>query len=172
MKKVLAILMALTVCGAVAYSVSAEDAESVEATTVVTEASAANSAAQVIGALTNDPNAQAIAEKIKDALATGQTSGDISALLGTLGQYVNGMGYDVSDLQDAGALNEVILGFLDDAGINSEELDKAIAGSTIAEKVLGIYYKPEAETTTTTATTATDPTPTTAPYSNPDTGAF
>lgn len=166
MKKLLAILMALSVCGAVAYSVSAEDANSVEETTVVVEETEANKVADTLDALANDPNAQAIAEKIKDAIATGKTKDDVSALLGSLGQYVNGKGFDVSDLQDAGALNEVILGFLDDAGINSEELDKAIAGSTIAEKVLGIYYKPEEKTTT--PDTPEEPTE----YSNPDTGSF
>lgn len=170
MKKLLAILMALTVCGAVAYSACAEETADLGEAPAVTETTT-ESASDMIRELANDPNAVALAEKIDNALKNGATKDDITALLGTLGEYVNGKGFEVADLQDGGAFNEVLLGFLDDAGINTEELDKAIADSTIAKKALELYYKPtEAETTT---VPSTEPEPTTEPtYSNPDTGAF
>ena len=91
------------------------------------------------------------AEAIVEAIQTGSTSDDIVSLLGALENYVNGAGFEVSDLEDTGAIRDVMDKFLEDAGVDSEELNQAISESTIANAVLGIYYSapevPEEPTT-------------------------
>ena len=64
----------------------------------------------------------------------------IAMNLPSLEKYVNGAGFEVSDLQDTGAIRDVLDAFLEDAGVDSEALNQAISESTIANAVLGIYY--------------------------------
>ncbi|MEE1066657.1 MAG: hypothetical protein UH249_11055 [Acutalibacteraceae bacterium] len=138
MKKFLAVLLSVVLCATVAYSVCAEEVAPEEDVVVVeTEA---NPVADLADSLANDTVAQEKAEEIVEAIKTGSTSDDIVSLLGALEQYVNGAGFEVSDLQDAGAVRDVIDSFLEDAGVDSEELNQAISESTVANAVLGIYY--------------------------------
>ncbi len=148
MKKFLAILLSVVLCATVAYSVCAEEVAPAEDVSVVSTEET-NPIADFANQLANDEKAQDKAEELVEAIKTGSTSDDIVSLLGALEKYVNGAGFDVSDLKDTGAIRDVLDTFLEDAGVNSEELNQAISESTIANAVLGIYYSaPEAETTT------------------------
>lgn len=147
MKKFLAILLSVVLCATVAYSVCAEEVAPADDVAVVSTEET-NPVADLADQLANDTEAQEKAEEIVDAIKTGSTSDDIVSLLGALEKYINGAGYETSDLEDAGAVRDVIDAFLEDAGVNVEELNEAIAESTIANAVLGIYYAaPEEETT-------------------------
>lgn len=147
MKKFLAILLSAVLCATVAYSVCAEEVAPDDVAVVTTEET--NPVADFADQLANDTVAQEKAEEIVDAIKTGSTSDDIVSLLGALEQYINGAGFEVSDLQDAGAVRDVVDAFLEDAGVNADELNEAISESTIANAVLGIYYSaPEVEETT------------------------
>lgn len=137
MKKFLAILLSVVLCATVAYSVCAEEVAPTEDVVVAAES---NAIADFADQLANDAVAQERAEEIVEAIQNGSTSDDIVSLLGALEQYINGAGFEVSDLQDTGAIRDVVDSFLEDAGIDSEELNQAISESTIANAVLGIYY--------------------------------
>lgn len=137
MKKFLAILLSVVLCATVAYSVCAEEVAPTEDVVVAAESNAISDFADQ---LANDTVAQERAEEIVEAIQNGSTSDDIVSLLGSLEQYINGAGFEVSDLQDTGAIRDVVDSFLEDAGVNSEELNQAISESTIANAVLGIYY--------------------------------
>lgn len=137
MKKFLAILLSVVLCATVAYSVCAEEVAPTEDVVVAAESNAISDFADQ---LANDTVAQERAEEIVEAIQNGSTSNDIVSLLGSLEQYINGAGFEVSDLQDTGAIRDVVDSFLEDAGVNSEELNQAISESTIANAVLGIYY--------------------------------
>lgn len=139
MKKFLAVLLSVVLCATVAYSVCAEEAAPAEDVVVVDETET-NAVADLADSLANDEFAQEKAEEIVDAIKTGSTSDDIVSLLGALEQYVNGAGFEVADLKDTGAVRDVIDAFLEDAGVDSEELNQAISESTVANAVLGIYY--------------------------------
>ena len=139
MKKFLAVLLSVVLCATVAYSVCAEEVAPAEDVVVVDETET-NAVADLADSLANDEFAQEKAEEIVDAIKTGSTSDDIVSLLGALEQYVNGAGFEVADLKDTGAIRDVIDSFLEDAGVNSEELNQAISESAIADAVLGIYY--------------------------------
>ncbi len=152
MKKFLAILLASALCATVAFAVCAEEVAPADDVAVVSTEET-NPVADFADQLANDEEAQAKAEELVDAIKTGSTSDDIVSLLGALEKYVNGAGFEVSDLEDTGAIRDVIDTFLEDSGINTEELNEAIAESTIANAVLGIYYSaPEAEEETTVTT--------------------
>lgn len=141
MKKIFAVLLAVVMCATVAYSVCAEEVAPSEDVAVVETAPVADLA----DAIAQDDVAMEKAEAIVEAIQTGSTSDDIVSLLGALEQYVNGAGFEVSDLKDTGAIRDVMDKFLEDAGVDSEELNEAISNSTIANAVLGIYYSaPEA----------------------------
>lgn len=146
MKKFLAILLSAVLCATVAYSVCAEEVAPEDAAVVTTEES--NPVADFADQLANDAEAQEKAEEIVEAIKTGSSSDDIVSLLGALEKYINGAGFEVSDLQDAGAVRDVVDAFLEDAGVNADELNEAISESTIANAVLGIYYAAPEETTT------------------------
>lgn len=137
MKKFLAILLSVVLCATVAYSVCAEEVAPTEDVVVAAESNAISDFADQ---LANDTVAQERAEEIVEAIQNGSTSNDIVSLLGSLEQYINGAGFEVSDLQDTGAIRDVVDSFLEDAGVNSEELNQAISESTIANAVLGVYY--------------------------------
>lgn len=139
MKKFLAVLLSVVLCATVAYSVCAEEVAPAEDVVVVAEEEA-SPVEDLAGQLANDEVALEKAEEIVEAIATGSTSDDIVSLLGALEQYINGAGFEVSDLKDTGAVRDVIDSFLEDAGVNSEELNNAISESTVANAVLGIYY--------------------------------
>lgn len=139
MKKFLAVLLSVVLCATVAYSVCAEEVAPAEDVVVVAE-NEASPVLDLADQLANDEVAMEKAEEIVEAIATGSTSDDIVSLLGALEQYVNGAGFEVSDLKDTGAIRDVIDSFLEDAGVNSEELNNAISESTIANAVLGVYY--------------------------------
>ena len=147
MKKIFAVLLAVVMCATVAYSVCAEEVAPSEDVAVVETAPVADLA----DAIAQDDVAMEKAEAIVEAIQTGSTSDDIVSLLGALEQYVNGAGFEVSDLKDTGAIRDVMDKFLEDAGVDSEELNQAISESTIANAVLGIYYSapevPEEPTT-------------------------
>lgn len=144
MKKILAVLLAVVMCATVAYSVCAEEVALSE-DVVVAETSPVD---EFVGEITNDEVAMEKAEAIVEAIQTGSTSDDIVSLLGALESYINGAGFEVSDLQDTGAIRDVLDKFLEDAGVDSEALNNAISESTIANAVLGIYYSaPEVEET-------------------------
>lgn len=145
MKKFFAVLLSVVLCATVVYSVCAEEVALTDDVVVVTE-DEVNPVEDLAGELANDAVAQEKAEEIVEAIATGSTSDDIVSLLGALEQYINGAGFEVSDLQDTGAIRDVIDSFLEDAGVNSEELNNAISESTIANAVLGIYYSTPEET--------------------------
>ncbi len=148
MKKFLAILLSVVLCATVVYSVCAEELAPAEDVAVVSTEET-NPVADFADQLANDAEAQEKAEELVDAIKNGSTSNDIVSLLGALEKYVNGAGFEVSDLEDTGAVRDVIDTFLEDAGIDSEELNKAISESTIANAVLGIYYSaPAVEETT------------------------
>lgn len=149
MKKFLAILLSVVLCATVAYSVCAEEVAPADDVAVVSTEET-NPVADLADQLANDTEAQEKAEEIVDAIKTGSTSDDIVSLLGALEKYINGAGYETSDLEDAGAVRDVIDAFLEDAGVNVEELNEAISESTIANAVLGIYYAAPEETTTPT----------------------
>lgn len=146
MKKFLAILLSAVLCATVAYSVCAEEVAPEDAAVVTTEES--NPVADFADQLANDAEAQEKAEEIVEAIKTGSTSDDIVSLLGALEKYINGAGFEVSDLKDAGAVRDVVDAFLEDAGVNADELNEAISESTIANAVLGIYYSAPEETVT------------------------
>ncbi len=139
MKKFLAILLSVVLCATVAYSVCAEEVAPTDDVVVVTE-DEVSPVEDLAGELANDEVALEKAEELVEAIATGSTSDDIVSLLGALEKYINGAGFEVSDLQDTGAIRDVIDSFLEDAGVDSEELNNAISESTIANAVLGIYY--------------------------------
>lgn len=147
MKKIFAVLLAVVMCATVAYSVCAEEVAPSEDVAVVETAPIADLA----DAIAQDDVAMEKAEAIVEAIQTGSTSDDIVSLLGALENYVNGAGFEVSDLEDTGAIRDVMDKFLEDAGVDSEELNQAISESTIANAVLGIYYSapevPEEPTT-------------------------
>jgi hypothetical protein len=147
MKKIFAVLLAVVMCATVAYSVCAEEVAPSEDVAVVETAPVADLA----DAIAQDDVAMEKAEAIVEAIQTGSTSDDIVSLLGALENYVNGAGFEVSDLEDTGAIRDVMDKFLEDAGVDSEELNQAISESTIANAVLGIYYSapevPEEPTT-------------------------
>lgn len=147
MKKIFAVLLAVVMCATVAYSVCAEEVAPSEDVAVVESAPVADLA----DAIAQDDVAMEKAEAIVEAIQTGSTSDDIVSLLGALENYVNGAGFEVSDLEDTGAIRDVMDKFLEDAGVDSEELNQAISESTIANAVLGIYYSapevPEEPTT-------------------------
>ena len=136
MKKFFAVLLAVVMCATVAYSVCAEEVAPSEDVAVAETTPVADLA----DAIAQDDVAMEKAEAIVEAIQTGSTSDDIVSLLGALEQYVNGAGFEVSDLQDTGAIRDVMDKFLEDAGVDSEELNQAISESTIANAVLGIYY--------------------------------
>ncbi len=150
MKKFIAILLAVVLCATVAYSVCAEELAPAEDVAVVSTEET-NPVADFADQLANDAAAQEKAEELVDAIKNGSTSNDIVSLLGALEKYVNGAGFEVEDLQDTGAIRDVIDTFLEDAGVDSEELNKAISESTIANAVLGIYYSAPVEESTTPA---------------------
>lgn len=147
MKKFLAILLSVVLCATVAYSVCAEEVAPADDVAVVSTEET-NPVADLAGQLANDTEAQEKAEELVDAIKNGSTSDDIVSLLGALEKYINGAGFETSDLEDAGAVRDVIDAFLEDAGVNAEELNEAISESTIANAVLGIYYSAPEETTT------------------------
>lgn len=147
MKKFLAILLSVVLCATVAYSVCAEEVAPADDVAVVSNEET-NPVADLADQLANDTEAQEKAEEIVDAIKTGSTSDDIVSLLGALEKYINGAGFETSDLEDAGAVRDVIDAFLEDAGVNVEELNEAISESTIANAVLGIYYAAPEETPT------------------------
>ncbi len=162
MKKFMAILLSGVLCATVAYSVCAEEVDLAEDASVVAEES--TPVADFAEQLANDTEAQEKAEELVNAIQNGSTSDDVVSLLGALEQYVNGAGFDVSELKDTGAVRDVIDAFLEDAGVNSEELNEAISESTIANAVLGIYYSAPAVDEPTTAAPAEEGT------TIPDTG--
>lgn len=168
MKKLIAILMALAVCGTVAYTAYATEGNiEIDEATTTTEAEE-NAVLDMAAELANDKKANEIAQNIAKALANGQTKEDVKGLVNSLGKYINGKGFTIDDIKnDAGAANDVLNKFLEDCGVNTEVLKEAVAESSIANAVLGVYYKPEEPTTTTAAPDE----PTTEPYSNPDCGA-
>ena len=141
MKKFLAILMVAAVCATVAFSVRAENAEEEvpETTTSAIEGA--------VSELQNDERAEEIANDIVDAVKTGAAKEDIADLISTLEGYINNKGTD--ELQDPGAVRDVVDAFLTDAGVDTEALNNAISNSIIANKALELYYKPEEEETTT-----------------------
>lgn len=136
MKKIFAVLLAVVMCATVAYSVCAEEVAPSEDVAVAETTPVADLA----DAIAQDEVAMEKAEAIVEAIQTGSTSDDIVSLLGALEKYVNGAGFEVSDLKDTGAIRDVMDKFLEDAGVDSEELNQAISESTIANAVLGIYY--------------------------------
>lgn len=146
MKKFLAILLSVVLCATVAFAVCAEELAPVDDVAVVSDVET-DAVADFADQLANDTEALEKAEEIVDAIKTGSTSDDIVSLLGALEKYINGAGYEVSDLQDAGAVRDVIDAFLEDAGVNADELNEAISESTIANAVLGIYYSAPEEPT-------------------------
>ena len=139
MKKFLAILLSAILCATVAYSVCAEDVTAADEAAVVVS-DAADVVTDLADQIANDTVAMEKAEEIVDAIANGSASDDIVSLLGALEKYINGAGFEVSDLQDTGAIRDVLDSFLEDAGVDSEALNQAISESTIANAVLGIYY--------------------------------
>ncbi|MDD6276629.1 MAG: hypothetical protein PUB20_07395 [Clostridia bacterium] len=142
MKKLLAVLAALSLCATVAYTaLAADDAVADEPTTVAEETVAVD---DVLAELENNEQAKELADQIADALQNSTTSGDVQSLLDALVNYAEGAGVDLS--QD-GALRDVLDKFLNDAGVNSDELNKAIEGSPIADKILGLYAPDEEPTT-------------------------
>ncbi len=152
MKKFLAVLMVAAVCATVAFSVRAENdaVEEVPETTTSTIEGA-------VSALQNDEKAEEIAGEIVDAIKTGAAKEDVSDLVATLEKYINNKGIGSDELQNPGALRDVVDAFLTDAGVDTEALNNAIANSMIANKALEIYYKPE-DTTTTTQPDEDEPT--------------
>ncbi len=153
MKKFLAVLMVAAVCVTVAFSVRAENdvTEEVPETTTSTIEGA-------VSALQNDENAEKIAGEIADAIKTGAAKEDVSDLVATLEKYINNKGIGSDEIQDPGALRDIVDAFLTDAGVDTEALNNAIANSMIANKALELYYKPEEETTTTTQPNDDEPT--------------
>ncbi len=145
MKKFLAVLMVAAVCATVAFSVRAENdvTEEVPETTTSTIEGA-------VSALQNDEKAEEIAGEIVDAIKTGAAKEDVSDLVATLEKYINNKGIGSDEIQDPGALRDIVDAFLTDAGVDTEALNNAIANSMIANKALELYYKPEEETTTPT----------------------
>ena len=143
MKKFLAILMVAAVCATVAFSVRAENAEEEvpETTTSAIEGA--------VSELQNDERAEEIANDIVDAVKTGAAKEDIADLISTLEGYINNKGIGTDELQDPGAVRDVVDAFLTDAGVDTEALNNAISNSIIANKALELYYKPEEEETTT-----------------------
>ena len=143
MKKFLAILMVAAVCATVAFSVRAENAEEEvpETTTSAIEGA--------VSELQNDEKAEEIANDIVDAVKTGAAKEDIADLISTLEGYINNKGIGTDELQDPGAVRDVVDAFLTDAGVDTEALNNAISNSIIANKALELYYKPEEEETTT-----------------------
>ncbi len=159
MKKFIAILMALAVCGTVAYTACAEEADEAEDIAVVAEAPDLEEVADVVDELIDDEQAMAKAEELKDALAN---DGDVVAVYNEIAKYVG-------DLTAAGSGRDALDKFLQDAGVNTEVLNDAISKSVVANAALDLYYKPEEETTVPT----TPDEPTTTPeeeVSIPDTG--
>lgn len=146
MKKFLAVLMALAVCGTVAYTACAEEVDEAEDVAVVAEApeeEAADKVADVVDKLANDEKAQKLAGDIKSALAN---NGDIVAVYNEVVKYVG-------NLDAAGAGRDALDKFLQDAGVNTEVLNDAISKSVVANAALDLYYKPTPEET------PTEPTP-------------
>ena len=136
MKKFLAILMVAAVCATVAFSVRAENAEEEvpETTTSAIEGA--------VSELQNDERAEEIANDIVDAVKTGAAKEDIADLISTLEGYINNKGIGTDELQDPGAVRDVVDAFLTDAGVDTEALNNAISNSIIANKALELYYKP------------------------------
>ena len=123
MKKFLAILMVAAVCATVAFSVRAENAEEEvpETTTSAIEG--------VVLELQNDEKAEEIANDIVDAVKTGAAKEDIADLISTLEGYINNKGIGTDELQDPGAVRDVVDAFLTDAGVDTEALNNAISNS-------------------------------------------
>lgn len=148
MKKFLAVLLSAVLCATVAYSACAEESVPEETATPETTQTEIK---DVVDALKNDEQAQELANKIVDAIKTGAAKKDVADLLANLSDYVGNADLKIEDLKDAGAVRDVLDMFLADAGVDSEELNDAISESTIANKILDIYYsapveKPEEET--------------------------
>ena len=141
MKKVLAVLAALSLCATVAYTALAAD-DVAEEPVVATEETV--SVDDVVAALENNEQAKELADQIADSLQNSTASGDVQSLLDALVDYAEGAGVDLS--QD-GALRDVLDKFLNDAGVNSDELNQAIEGSPIADKILGLYAPKDEPTT-------------------------
>jgi ABC-type glycerol-3-phosphate transport system substrate-binding protein len=162
MKKFLVILMSAVLCATVAYSAFAEDAAPAEETTVsTTEATTettTKSVSDIVGQLENDKTAKEIADKLTAAINSGASKEDIASLVKALGDYVGKAGFQLSDLKDGGAVRDVLDKFLQDSGVDSDKLNKAISESTVAQAVLGIYYKPTTTVPTTSSETPTEPT--------------
>lgn len=136
MKKLLAVLAALSLCATVAYTaVSAADDATVEEPTTVAEETV-SAVDDVVAQLQGNEQAKELADQIADSLQNSTISGDVESLVGALVDYAEGAGVDLS--QD-GALRDVLDKFLNDAGVNSDELNEAIEGSPIADKILGLY---------------------------------
>lgn len=138
MKKVIAVLMALAVCGTVAYTACAEEVandEDVLAVAPVEE----NKEESILDKLANDEKAQNLAGEIKSALAN---NGDVKAVYEKIANYVG-------NLDKAGSGRDALDKFLEDAGVNTEVLNDAISKSVVANAALDLYYKPTPEEPTT-----------------------
>ena len=139
MKKFLAILLSAVLCAAAAYTAIAVEEDPTGDNVAVEETpSESGSVSDLVAALEGDTQAQQIADNIESAVKNGATQADVNALLVALADYINGQGYDVADLKNKTKAKQFVGDFLEDCGVDSEALGKAIDGiDQVSDQLFG-----------------------------------
>lgn len=127
MKKIIALALAGILAATAAYTALAVDEEPTEEVSapVITADEVLGNVQDVLDALENDEQAQAIADDFLDAINKGAANEDINALLLELASYINNKGFDVNDLKNKEKAKAFVGEFLEDCGVDSEALGKA-----------------------------------------------
>lgn len=136
MKKILAVLLSLAVCGTAVYTaIAADDETSAETPVAVEENTELNGNDNDAGAsdfsgalktLEEDEKAQEIADQIVSAVESGASEDDVNSLLLALADYVNNSGFDVSYAKTRAGSKEFLDAFLTDCGLDTDELHQAL----------------------------------------------
>lgn len=138
MKKFIAIALAGILAATAAYTALAVDEEPAAAAPVITAEDIQGNVEDVLTALENDEQAQAIADDLVDAFKKGAANEDINALLLEIASYINSKGYDVNDLKNKELAKQFVGDFLEDCGVDSEALGQAIDGANeVFDNVFG-----------------------------------
>ncbi len=139
MKKVIALALAGILAATAAYTALAVDEEPEDVSApVITADEIMGDVQDVLDALENDEQAQAIADDFVDAVKKGAANEDINALLLELASYINSKGYDVNDLKNKEKAKAFVGDFLEDCGVDSEMLGQAFdAAGEVFDNVFG-----------------------------------
>lgn len=127
MKKLIALMLAGVICATAAYTALAVDGEEeTESNPAPISEEEQKTPSEILQEIANDPEAKEIADKFVDATKKGASTEDINATLLALADYINSKGYDVGQIKNGSKTKDFVGDFLEDCGVDSDELFKAI----------------------------------------------